>query len=224
MEKEISDWSWVLQRCSKIGPTYDFKKLDKCLKSQGNNWVIAGTYLWYCQSSRHIAIAGAFHCEAYFESKKYFCQIGTPNIDRWPKVGTRTNSIMFPNFNQRQLADVDTVEETWVHYFEPVSKIWNKIWLTKLCRRPVVAKTPLITKALYYIFFSRDRIAVQVAEPKCYSSVLPRCYTSNDALCQDLCMFVYFLIMPHHKHLSLWRNLWSQSRLPSCNTHHTLQI
>ena len=41
----------------------------------------------------------------------------------------------------------------------------------------------------------------------------------------DLIMFVYFIIMLHHKtSLSLWNNFWSQRRLQSCKTDHSLQI
>lgn len=39
---------------------------------------------------------------------------------------------MFPKFNQRQIANIATGNETWVHSFEQVRKIGNK-W-------PVVAK------------------------------------------------------------------------------------
>lgn len=47
---------------------------------------------------------------------------------------------------------------------------------------------------------------------KCYTSIIPICYTKkikfkiiiiNDGLCQDLSMFVYFMIVIHHIHLSL---------------------
>ena len=70
---------------------------------------------------------------------------------------------MFPNFNRRQFANIDNGDKTWVHYFKPVRKIGNKIWLTKHGRRPVVAKRTMSTKkVLYCIFFSCDGIAVQI--------------------------------------------------------------
>lgn len=65
---------------------------------------------------------------------------------------------------------------------------------------------------------------------KCYRSIIPICYTKkikfkiiiiNDGLCQDLRMFVYFMIMIQHIHLSLWSSFWFRRRLPS---NHTLQI
>ena len=73
---------------------------------------------------------------------------------------------MFPNFNQRQFANIVTGDETWVHYFEPVRKVGNKIWLSKHGRRPVVAKRTMSTKkVLYCIFFSCDGLAVQIPVP-----------------------------------------------------------
>ena len=36
-----------------------------------------------------------------------------------------------------QFPNIVTGEETWVHYFEPVRKIGNKIWQTKYSRMPL---------------------------------------------------------------------------------------
>ena len=60
---------------------------------------------------------------------------------------------MFPNFNQRQIANIVTGDETWVHYFEPVRKVGNKIWLPKHDRRPVVAKRT-IEQPSYCLYIS----------------------------------------------------------------------
>ena len=50
-----------------------------------------------------------------------------------------------------------TGDETWVHYFEPVRKVSNKIWATKHSKRPIIAKRSLSTKkVLYAIFFSGE--------------------------------------------------------------------
>ena len=38
---------------------------------------------------------------------------------------------MFPKYDKKQFANVVTGDETWVHYFEPVRKVSNKIWATK---------------------------------------------------------------------------------------------
>lgn len=42
--------------------------------------------------------------------------------------------------------------------------------------------------------------------------------TINDALCHDRGMFVHFMMMPQHIHLSPWSSVWSQRRLPSCHS------
>ena len=43
---------------------------------------------------------------------------------------------MFPKYDKKQFANVVTGDETWVHYFEPVRKVSNKIWATKHSKRP----------------------------------------------------------------------------------------
>ena len=37
---------------------------------------------------------------------------------------------MFPKYDKKQFANVVTGDETWVHYFELVRKVSNKIWAT----------------------------------------------------------------------------------------------
>ena len=64
---------------------------------------------------------------------------------------------MFPKYDKKQFANVVTGDETWVHYFEPVRKVSNKIWATKHSKRPIIAKRSLSTKkVLYVIFFSGE--------------------------------------------------------------------
>ena len=53
---------------------------------------------------------------------------------------------MFPKYDKKQCANVVTGDETWVHYFEPVRKVSNKIWATKHSKRPIIAKRSLSTK------------------------------------------------------------------------------
>ena len=54
-----------------------------------------------------------------------------------------------------------------MHYFEPIRKFENNIWLFKHGRRPVVAKRTVGTKkVLNAIFFSCDGISIQVPVPK----------------------------------------------------------
>ena len=70
---------------------------------------------------------------------------------------------MFPKYDKKQFANVVTGDETWVHYFEPVRKVSNKIWATKHSKRPIIAKRSLSTKkALYAIFFSGEGVAIKV--------------------------------------------------------------
>ena len=46
---------------------------------------------------------------------------------------------MFPKYDKKQFANVVTGDETWVHYFEPVRKVSNKIWATKHSKGPIIA-------------------------------------------------------------------------------------
>ena len=68
---------------------------------------------------------------------------------------------------KKQFANVVTGDETWVHYFEPVRKVSNKIWATKHSKRPIIVKRSLSTKkVLYAIFFSGERVAIKVPVKK----------------------------------------------------------
>ena len=70
---------------------------------------------------------------------------------------------MFPKYDKKQFANVVTSDETWVHYFEPIRKVSNKIWATKHSKRPIIAKRSLSTKkVLYAIFFSGKGVAMKV--------------------------------------------------------------
>ena len=70
---------------------------------------------------------------------------------------------MFPKYDKKQFANVVTGDETWVHYFEPVRKVSNKIWATKHSKRPIIAKRSLSAKkVLYAIFFSGEGVAIKV--------------------------------------------------------------
>ena len=74
---------------------------------------------------------------------------------------------MFPKYDKKQFANVVTGDETWVHYFEPVRKVSNKIWATKHSKRPIIAKSFLSTKkVLYAIFFSGEGVAIKVPVKK----------------------------------------------------------
>ena len=74
---------------------------------------------------------------------------------------------MFPKYDKKQFANVVTGDETWVHYFEPVKTVSNKIWATKHSKRPKIAKRSLSTKTvLYAIFFSGEGVAIKVPVKK----------------------------------------------------------
>ena len=74
---------------------------------------------------------------------------------------------MFPKNDKKQFANVVTGDETWVHYFEPVRKVSNKIWATKHSKGPINAKRSLSTKkVLYAIFFSSEGVAIKVPVKK----------------------------------------------------------
>ena len=70
---------------------------------------------------------------------------------------------MFPKYDKRQFANFVTGDETWIHYFEPVKKVSNKIWATKHSKRPIIAKCSLsANKVLYAVFFSGEGVAIKV--------------------------------------------------------------
>lgn len=122
-------------------------------------WSMADTQIVMMPySCWHIAVAGAFHFEAFLKERKIAARYRI-HWQMTEKTGTSTNCCMqllkmFPKFNQRQFPNIATGNETWVHSFEPVWKIGNK-W-------PVVAKRTarkLKEGSLYSIFFSCDCIA-----------------------------------------------------------------
>ena len=82
---------------------------------------------------------------------------------------------MFPKYDKKQFANFVTGDETWVHYFEPVRKVSNKIWATNHSKHPIVAKRSLSAKkVLYVIFFSDERVAKKMPVKKHHRKVLQR--------------------------------------------------
>ena len=53
---------------------------------------------------------------------------------------------MFPKYDKMQFANIVTGDETWVHNFEPVRKVSNKIWATKHSKGPIITKRYLSAK------------------------------------------------------------------------------
>ena len=98
---------------------------------------------------------------------------------------------MFPKYDKKQFANVVIGDKTWVHYFELVRNVSDKIWATKHSKRPIIAKRSLSAKTvLYAIFFSGKGVAIKVPVKKHHRKVLQRRSTEeteksiirNDAL------------------------------------------
>ena len=73
---------------------------------------------------------------------------------------------IFPKYHEKKFANVVTGNETWIHYFESVRKVSNKIWATKVSKRPVIAKHMLSTKKVLYAIFSGESVPIQVPVKK----------------------------------------------------------
>ena len=85
---------------------------------------------------------------------------------------------MFPKYDKKQFANFVTGDETWVHYFEPVRKVSNKIWATIHSKCPIIAKRSLSAKVLYAIF-SGEGVSIKVPVKKHHRKVLQR-HTSEE--------------------------------------------
>ena len=74
---------------------------------------------------------------------------------------------VFPKYDKKQFANVVTGDETWVHYFEPVRKVSNKIWAMKHSKRPIIPKRSLSAKKILYAnVFSGEGVAMKVPVKK----------------------------------------------------------
>ena len=82
------------------------------------------------------------------------------------KVGKKLLQ-MFQTCDKKQFTNAIRGDENWVHYFEPVRKVSNKIWATKHSRRPVIVKRSLSARKVWYaIVFSGDGVAIKVLVEK----------------------------------------------------------
>ena len=81
---------------------------------------------------------------------------------------------MFPIYDKKQFANFVTSDETWVHDFESVRKVSNKIWATKhTWQTPNNCQTFFECKEdLYAIFFSGEGVAIKVPMKKHHRKVL----------------------------------------------------
>ena len=87
---------------------------------------------------------------------------------------------MFPKYDKKQFANFVTGDETWVHYFESVRKVSNKIWATKHSKRPKINKHSLnAKKVLYATFFSGEESEIIVPVKKHHRKVLQRGSTED---------------------------------------------
>ena len=75
---------------------------------------------------------------------------------------------MFSKYDKKQLANFVTGDETWVHYFEPVRKVSNKIWATKH------SKHPMPNVLWYASLFSGEGVAIKVPVKKHHRKVLQK--------------------------------------------------
>ena len=71
---------------------------------------------------------------------------------------------LLQTYDKKQFANAVTGNESsWVHYFDPVGKISNKIWSTKHSRLPIIAARSLSARKVWYvIFFSGEGVAIKV--------------------------------------------------------------
>ena len=58
---------------------------------------------------------------------------------------------MFPKYDKKQFANGVTGDETWVHYFEPVRKVSNKIWGHETQQMPNNCQTFFECKEVFFI-------------------------------------------------------------------------
>ena len=65
----------------------------------------------------------------------------------------------------RELSNLLTGDETWVHMFEPQRRADNKGWKQKDQKRPCIAKRTVSSKKMYAIFFNSSGPVVQVPCP-----------------------------------------------------------
>ena len=98
---------------------------------------------------------------------------------QWVKVAKKLLQ-MFPKYDKKQFANFVTGDETWVHYFEPVRKVSNKIWAMKHSKLPIIAKRSLTAKkVLYAIFFSGEGVTINVPVKKYHLKVQQRLSTEE---------------------------------------------
>ena len=71
----------------------------------------------------------------------------------------------YKDCNSRVISNLLTVDETWVHMFEPQRRADNKQWKQKDQKRPCIAKRTISSKKMYAITFNSSGPVVQVPCP-----------------------------------------------------------
>ena len=104
---------------------------------------------------------------------------------------------MFPKYDKKHFANFVTGNETWVHYFEPIRKVSNKIWAPKHSKRPGIAKRSLSAKNVLYAIFSGEGVAIKVPVKKHHRKVLPRrSNEETEKVLSKTSPYHWFLICP----------------------------
>lgn len=120
----------------------------KCPKSHENNlkwWEVQNSCC--CQSLRHIAIAGAFNFETYFESWKFSARwIPHKLTDDKKRVRVQTAKQLLEMFLRFKDNFQIFFLVTWVHFFEPLRT--RNPWAT-----PLYWTTILVSCIILFQFF-----------------------------------------------------------------------
>ena len=72
---------------------------------------------------------------------------------------------MFRKYSKKYFNNLVTSDETWVYYFEPKSKCFNRVWATKNAVRPSIVKRLCTVKTELHGFFLQGMQGIPV--PKC---------------------------------------------------------
>ena len=74
----------------------------------------------------------------------------------------------YPKYQRKVFDSRITGDETWVHFYEPKQKVYNRIWALEHAKRPSTAKQTLTTmKVLYAIFFRNSGHLCKLLFQKC---------------------------------------------------------
>ena len=172
MEKEIWVWCRVHQKCIESGRPKSasckeiVSKIKEIIEGDARFTVLdIARKVGISLSTVHLILKK--HLKVRKISARWVPHLLTDEQKRQRVKVAKKLLQMFPKYGKKQFANVVTGDETWVHYFEPVRKVSNKIWATKHSKRPIIAKRSLSTKkVMYAIFFSGEGVAIKVPVKK----------------------------------------------------------